>query len=414
MKKVLIITEVYPPAFNPRMGYLVKYLPEFEWDADIVTVNTLKDNNYKFLVGNNKIVRVNLKYTDTPHGIIRKTWRLLNSKRYFRNNKRPFIKEIISHFNQNEYAIILVSVSWELYILDAGMEISRRWNIPLIVDLRDIIEQKPKTINSELTIKTMMDNYFTGSFERMKIRLRDKILKKAKTVTTVSPFHVKKLSTLNNNIKLIYNGYDPDLYNYVHIEKANTFIIIYTGTVFDENEQDPSLLFEAVTRLEKNGIISNEYFRMHFYTPLKFRPNIIKNKLFPIIDKYVEFFDYVDTEEIPGLLAGSSIGLILANLSDNNGPKGVITTKLFDYLGAERPVLCVRSDEGILESLIKELNIGISARSADDAYSFILCKLNEWKEKGYTTVTVNQNCKQQFSRKNQAKQFSEVFDQTIV
>ena len=143
MKKVLLLTEVFPPAFNPRMGYLVKYLPEFEWDADIIAINTLKENNYKFLVGNNKIVRVELKYSDTPHGLVQKAWRTLNLKRHFINNKKPFINEINLNFKRDEYSVILVSVSWDLFVLDAGLTISKQWGIPLMADIRDIIEQKP-------------------------------------------------------------------------------------------------------------------------------------------------------------------------------------------------------------------------------------------------------------------------------
>ena len=85
MRKVLIITEAFPPAFNPRMGYLAKYLPEFNWDADIITHNSVRDNNFKYLVGNNRIVRVNLMHdhNEMPHGFIQKLWRLLNLKRHF-------------------------------------------------------------------------------------------------------------------------------------------------------------------------------------------------------------------------------------------------------------------------------------------------------------------------------------------
>ena len=42
--------------------------------------------------------------------------------------------------------------------------------------------------------------------------MRNQILKNAKAVTTVSPYHVEKLSKYNNEVNLIYNGYDPDLF----------------------------------------------------------------------------------------------------------------------------------------------------------------------------------------------------------
>lgn len=393
------------------MGYLVKYLPEFLWNADIITNNTFKENNFKSLVGNNIIVRVNLRHQGTPHGFIQKFWYLLNLKRHFLNDRKPFINEMKINFRKDDYSVILASVSWDLFVLDAGLTISKKWGIPIIVDLRDIHEQRPDLLNVPTqSLKSLLLNYLLRSFGNIKIQLRNRILENAQAVTTVSPFHVGQLLKYNDKVLLIYNGYDPDLFKPEYIEKTNTFSIIYTGMVLDEIEQDPTLLFEAVGQLERDQIINTESFRIQFYTPVKYRSYILNHRLFQVVEKYIDFFNYVGYHEVPGLLKRSSIALVLTNISGNNGPKGVLTTKFFDYLGAERPVLCVRSDEDILENTIKKANIGISARTVSDAYNFILEKWNEWKEKGYTTANVNQEYKQQFSRKVQARQFADLFE----
>jgi glycosyltransferase involved in cell wall biosynthesis len=395
------------------MGYLVKYLTEFGWDADIITANTIKESNFKFLVGIHKIIRVDLKNTDIPHGFIQKLWRLINLKRHFINNKKPFINEIKSNFKKDDYSVILVSVSWDLFVLDAGFTISRNWSIPFIVDLRDINEQKPELDDATKGLKSFFINYLMRSFENKKIQLRNKILPYARAVTTVSPFHVKQLSIYNKNVILVYNGYDPNLFYPNFGQKINVFSIIYTGLIF-ENEQDPTLLFEAVKELEKDKIINETSFRIQFFTPFNFRSSILNNRLFPFVENYIDFFDYIDYFEVPGLLNRSAIALVLTNVSDKKGPKGVLTTKFFEYLGAERPVLCVRSDEDILANIIRKANIGISARTVSEAYNFILGKWNEWKEKGYTTVKVNKEYKQQFTRKSQTKQFVELFEKVMI
>ena len=409
----MIITEVFPPAFNPRMGYLVKYLPEYGWDADIITNNIVKDNNYKFLVGGNKIVRVNLKHADTPRGFIQKVWWILNLKRHFINKREPFIKGIRSNFRKDDYSVILVSVSWDLFVLDAGFRISKDWSIPIIVDLRDIYEQKPVMVNTPKNVKDFLTNYLFESFENKKLRLRNKILANVNAITTISQFHVDELLRYNSNVILIYNGFDPELFNSNIIKKTSVFYIIYTGLVV-ENERDPTLLFEAVLQLEENKIIDKNNFKLLFYTPANYRSAVVNHQLYNSVGKYIEFYDYVDYNEVPGLLQRSSIALVLTNASTNGGPRGVLTTKFFEYLGAERPVLCVRSDEAILENIINEVNIGVSARSVNDAYNFILVKWNEWKENGYTTANVNQDYKQRFSRKSQARQFVNLFEKVMM
>ena len=304
-------------------------------------------------------------------------------------------------------------MSYDLFVLEAGRTIAKKWDIPLVVDIRDILEQKPSINDYSGSIKSLLISYLTRSFERKLILLRNQILKNANAVTTISPYHAKKLSEYNNEVKLIYNGYDPDLFNPLQIEKTNIFYIRYTGLIFKEDEQDPSILFEAVSQLERDKIITSTRFRIQFYTPINFRSTVLNNRFFPNVENYIDFFDYVDYNQIPELLKRTSIALVLTNFSGNRGPKGVLTTKFFDYLGAERPVLCVRNDEGILEETIKKANIGISARTVKEAYNFILEKWNDWEGNSFTTVQVNQEFKKQFSRRAQAKQFVDLFEEVV-
>ena len=37
MKRVLIVCDLFPPAFGPRMGYLCKYLKPLGWEPVVVT-----------------------------------------------------------------------------------------------------------------------------------------------------------------------------------------------------------------------------------------------------------------------------------------------------------------------------------------------------------------------------------------
>ena len=36
-KKVLIVCDMFPPAFGPRMGYLCKYMRQAGWNPVVVT-----------------------------------------------------------------------------------------------------------------------------------------------------------------------------------------------------------------------------------------------------------------------------------------------------------------------------------------------------------------------------------------
>ena len=54
MKKVLIICDLFPPAFGPRMGYLCKYLKGLGWQPVVLT-EAIKDNTFTFLANECKV-----------------------------------------------------------------------------------------------------------------------------------------------------------------------------------------------------------------------------------------------------------------------------------------------------------------------------------------------------------------------
>ena len=121
------------------------------------------------------------------------------------------------------------------------------------------------------------------------------------------------------------------------------------------------------------------------------------------------FNGYVAANRIPRIFNESSIILQLTNVSTGKGPKGIMTTKLFESLAVEKPVLCVKNDKGCIEETISESGAGISASTAEEAYDFILKQYQIWKEKGLTAANVHKEVMRKYSRKEQAQQFVDIF-----
>jgi len=125
------------------------------------------------------------------------------------------------------------------------------------------------------------------------------------------------------------------------------------------------------------------------------------------LTNYLYYHDYVSPQEIPALLHEASVVLVFSNKTVPGGPNGIMTTKFYEALGVEKPVLCVRSDEAHLAQLIHETNAGVSATTVDEVEEFIRTKYDEWKSKGYTHQNVNVEEKNKYSRQQQAIQFIE-------
>ena len=86
-----------------------------------------------------------------------------------------------------------------------------------------------------------------------------------------------------------------------------------------------------------------------------------------------------------------------------------MTTKFFEALGVEKPVLCVPSDEESLAEVIRQTNAGIAATDAEQVRTFIKEQYAAWQAKGYTRQAVNQEQKKRFTRQYQARQFEQIF-----
>ena len=82
---------------------------------------------------------------------------------------------------------------------------------------------------------------------------------------------------------------------------------------------------------------------------------------------------------------------------------GMLTTKFYEALGCQRPILCVPSDRGDLAELIRYTNAGIATDDTEEIKRFILEKYQEWTSCGYTSQAVRHA--EEFTREAQSAQF---------
>ena len=227
-KNILILCDAFPPAFNPRMGYLCKYLSEHGWNPNIVT-EYASQNIFNNLANVHNINYINF-YCNQSGKINKLKYILVFFADLFFNYKDIiFTKKAAKIIKTNEISMILASVSWRSFPALTAKKISKKYKIPYIVDCRDIYEQFPNyEYTSKIFLKSSFINKVSAIITKNKYkRQRDKILRIANAVTTVSDWHTQKLSELNKNTYLIYNGFDSETFSFNSI-KSNIFKITYT------------------------------------------------------------------------------------------------------------------------------------------------------------------------------------------
>ena len=399
-RKILIVTDSFPPNFAPRMGLLSYHLEKMGWDVTIISEDN-SEIHYNLPNLPKKVYRYNYQANASKTEYYLKSALNLIYDHKTNSFLNKFYKEI-----KNEYFDLVLCSTFNEFPLNLAYKISKKLNIPLLCDIRDLAEQfGSKIYDTNGQTHNYIGRYFTNLLRKRRIQRRNYVLKKANAITTISPWHLDFIKRYNKNVYLIYNGFSEKDFIAKEV-KSNSFNIVYTGRLLDLNTRNPELLFNAIEELKL------EKLRIVWYVD-KTSKEIISKELenYPITKSISEINNLVPVSAIPNLLNKSSIILVLTNKSTEDGPKGIMTTKFFEAIGVEKPVLCVRSDEACLSQVIKETNAGLAATNVEEVKSFITKKYKEWENNGFTRQEIVS--REKFSRENQAKQFVEIFNSLI-
>ena len=412
MKNVLILCDMFPPAFGPRMGYLCKYLKLNGWNPIVVT-EYINENTFSFLRKDVDVTYIHYYKKTGLAGKIEWGCTILCDILFGYKDNRIY-REALQKTKKYRFDLILCS-TYRTFPMQAAWRLSKKNGLPLVVDLRDIIEQYSgnEFITHSLPKLFGIDKIISSNFKKRNLQLRNKILRDAACVISVSPWHVLVLSEYNDNTKLIYNGFDSEVFYPAH-KRAEQFFITYTGRLLSVAMRSPDLLFQALERLANEHIITPDMFRLRWFVDEKSKQIIEKEtEKYSNLSAFMDYKGYVAASKIPEILNESEIILLLTNKSDSKGPKGIMTTKFFESLAVGKPILCVRGDEGYLEAVINRTRSGLSAHNVDEVYDFIKQHFLRWKENlPYKDCSDKEEIKK-FSRESQAKQFIEIFNHII-
>ena len=185
MNKLLIICDMFPPAFAPRMGYLCKYLTRMGWEVTVVT-EYIEDNTFEFLTGYADVYCVRYyKASGKISKHIEWMW-VMFLDILFGYKDMKIINACIPLIKTNQYKGILCS-TYRTFPLTAAKTLAIHTNLPFVVDLRDIIEQYASNeyISHKFHTFSWLDAFITKRFRKRLLRKRNNALEVADCVTTI-------------------------------------------------------------------------------------------------------------------------------------------------------------------------------------------------------------------------------------
>lgn len=410
MKKVLIICDTFPPQFAPRMGYLCKFLEEYGWEAYVVTGERQSSRaDFSALVGYAKqVVSVPQKRHRAWNPL--HLWTMISPYDYLRG-EYDLRKAAMALCESVKPDVILACPSG-LFPLCSAYYVAKKFRLPFCVDYRDLVEEQ-RSARKKFSFSIPAIKVKLGDLIQWQtIPIRNRILRRASAVSSVSPWYCEYLSRFNNNVCLVYNGYDSDRFKALPPMKSEKFLIVYVGTLSSVVDRDPTILFQAIRALKSKKEISPDFFRVRFYSGEEnYKNHLSLAEKFDVCD-CVEFLDYIPSTQVPDVMRAASILLVLSR-HQSLQTHGVMTTKLFEYLAVNRPILCVPGDRDCKDELLEKSCAGIGVKNVEEAVEFLSMKLREWRETGIVAGTTRMEHVMMYSRRVQAGNFTKMFDSVI-
>ncbi|MDE6106190.1 MAG: glycosyltransferase, partial [Bacteroidales bacterium] len=230
--RILLICDLFPPVFAPRMGYLSRYLQSFGHRVTVVTERIGEGGAFTFLREGVEVHEARFPNFLKAH--------------IGRQRKNRIIYDLAAHLCEERPFDLVLSSTYRTFPMTVAARIARRYDLPWVADLRDIIEQYPDCgfIAHPLPHWGGLEQGLGRLWGLTQIQKRNRLLHRAAAVTTVSRWHAALLGYAIHrpeNVSRIPNGYDPALYAFQPLS-APTFDIVYTGRMFSLDRNDPSLL----------------------------------------------------------------------------------------------------------------------------------------------------------------------------
>ena len=386
MKNLLLLSYYYPPlgmSGVQRTVKFVKYLPQFGWNPIVIAPRPRGSYVYDPALG-----------AEVAQAKVFRTWSLdplfLSPKKNTGSalHKNPLAARF------NHWLVPDNKAGWIPFALQAGLKAARQFPIdaiystappysshlagvllkkllgrPLVADFRDAWTSYTWT------------NYPAGTLRKMDHKMEALVLRNADLVTAVNSRILDDLCGLHPRVDgskfhLVSHGYDPEDFIGASRPNPDHFTIAYTGTFI--NNRSPRTLFEAVKLLRKQNISGLDKLRIVFAGSHR-ESDLALVKEFDL-QSMVRFTGYLDhRQSIRILNEADLLWLVMGPEETANVTPG----KLFEYLGAQRPIAASIPRNGAAARIVLDAGAG-SVTAPDDASGLagvIRRHMSAWKNK---------------------------------
>ena len=250
-------------------------------------------------------------------------------------------------------------------------KLGKKHNIPVILDYRD-----GWTSNQEQNKPSFLQN-MVGHIHKSCER---KNISGARMITAASPSYLNKIPKTRKKSeerRVIYNGFDLDVLERLKEQPPNdVFTIAYAGRFYDYQRLDTFLEGMRLFVTHNSGAkIKAVFYGLSFY------PEMVRRLLsyHPSLIPHFEVTARLPYDNVMNRLHSADTLLLLS------APGAEwLSAKVFDYLPHRKPILFVENDQGVLENILQETNLGVLCNTAQEVEHSLADLYGLWQKEGST------------------------------
>ena len=359
MRKVLVVSYYFPPmglSGVQRTLKFVKYLPKYDWHPIVLTTGATNyyafDNSLLNEIDNTTVYRTfydpfkTKKNQDNrtikfPSKIKQKIGRFILQSIFIPDSRR----------NWKQYAVQLgdkiIAEHPDIKLIYAtappftdflvANELSQKYNIPFVIDYRDLWVDNPQC-------------FFSTPFHKRKhISLEQNVLIKTNKIFVITRQMKEKILSRyrfvkHQDISIISHGFDKeDFENVAPKEKTNKLIFTHSGIFPDD--RTPKYFLKAISKFLNINSGAKDKIELRFV-------GLVTKQHIKLIYKYqLESISVITgylphKEAVQQIMSSDVLWLMMTNNIETPG-------KFFEYIGSKKPLLFMGPD-GALKQIAEE------------------------------------------------------------
>jgi glycosyltransferase involved in cell wall biosynthesis len=296
-----------------------------------------------------------------------------------------------------------------LTAVPSAIRLVRRHGIDVVVTSSppgsvNLVGAAAKRVTGVRWVADLRDSLLSHPHRRQDVRgerhVARLVARRADAVVCVSPAAVEEMRALSpaGLVELIDHGADFDDFDGLEYRRADRFRITHTGTIF--GRRDPKPFLHALARAGEDVVA-------RFVGDFRESDRATIAELG--LGGRVELVPYLPRREALALQRDSDALLLLIPRGEGRG-RFVVSTKVFEYLAAGRPILASVPEDGAAAELLRETGAGTIVPPDDvDAIAEGLSALvGRWRDGSLDGVSLAPETRAALSRRARVERFAEL------